>query len=145
MQINGEWLLCDDGIVRPVMRGHILTGHGFWVPAPFLVDTRADRTVFSSPVLTALSLQPALASERLGGVGGIVTPVAVETHMRFRRETGRGMVVFRGRYAAVTEREALDMSVLGRDIIGLFVLIADQPGNVICLLGQRHRYVIEQE
>jgi len=127
------------------MRGHILTGHGFWVPAPFLVDTGADRTVFSAPVLAALSLQPTLASERLGGVGGIVTPIAIETHVRFRRETGRGMVVFRGQYVAVTEREALDMSVLGRDIIGLFALIVDQPGKVICLLRQRHRYVIEQE
>jgi hypothetical protein len=28
MQINGEWLLCDDGIVQPVIRGHILDGHG---------------------------------------------------------------------------------------------------------------------
>lgn len=145
MQINGEWLLCDDGTVRPVIRGHILAGHGFWVPAPFLVDTGADRTAFSAPVLAALSLQPTISPERLGGVGGIVTPVAVETHLRFRHEAGRGMVVFRGQYAAVTESEALDMSVLGCDIIGLFALIVDQPGNVICLLGQRHRYAIEQE
>jgi hypothetical protein len=113
--------------------------------APFLVDTGADRTVFSAPVFAALALQPTLSPERLGGVGGIVTPVAVETHLRFRREAGRGMVVFRGQYVAVTEREALDMSVLGRNIIGLFALIVDQPGNVICLLGQRHRYAIEQE
>jgi len=145
MQINGEWLLCDDGIVRPVIRGHILDGHGAWIHAPFLVDTGADRTVFSAPLLAALALQPTLSPERLGGVGGIVTPVVVETHLRFRREAGRGMIVFRGQYAAVTEREALDMSVLGRDIIGLFALLVDQPGNVICLLGQRHRYAIEQE
>jgi len=127
------------------MRGYILAGHGFWVPAPFLVDTGADRTVFSAPVLAVLALQPTLSLERLGGVGGIVIPVAVETQIRFRHEAGRGMVVFRGQYAAVTEREALDMSVLGRDIISLFALIVDQPGSVICLLGQRHRYVIEQE
>ena len=145
MQINGEWLLCDDSIVRPVMRGHILDGHGAWIHAPFLVDTGADRTVFSAPVLAALALQPTLSPERLGGVGGIVTPVVIETQMRFRREAGRGMVVFHGQYAAVTEREALDMSVLGRDITGLFALIVDQPGNVVCLLGQRHRYAIERE
>ena len=30
MQINGEWLLCDDGIVRPVIRGAILTNEGLW-------------------------------------------------------------------------------------------------------------------
>ena len=47
MQINGEWLICDDGIVRPVVRGEILAANGSWVPVPFLLDTGADRTVFS--------------------------------------------------------------------------------------------------
>jgi hypothetical protein len=95
-------------------------------------------------MLTALALQPTIATERLGGVGGLVTSVVVETQMRFRREAGRGTVVFHGQYAAVTEREALDMSVLGRDITGLFALIVDQPGDIVCLLRQRHRYTIEQ-
>jgi len=144
MQINGEWLLCDDGIVRPVIRGHILDGHRLWVHAPFLVDTGADRTVFSATVLAALTLQPMIALERLSGVGGIVSSVVVETQIRFRREAGRGTVVFHGQYAAVTEREALDISVLGRDITGLFAVVVDQPGNVVCLLGQQHRYTIEQ-
>ena len=53
-------------------------------------------------------------------------------------------MVFRGQYAAETEVEALDISVLGRDIPGLFAVIVDQPGNVVCLLGQRHRDTIEQ-
>jgi hypothetical protein len=39
--------------------------------------------------------------------------------------------------------EVLDMNVLGRDIAGLFAVIVDRPGNVVCLLGQRHRYIIE--
>jgi hypothetical protein len=142
MQINGEWLLCDDGIVRPVIRGHILDGNDVWIQAPFLVDTGADRTVFSAPVLAALALQPPLATERLGGVGGLVTSVVVATQMRFRQEGGGGSVVFHGQYAAVTDLEALDMSVLGRDITGRFALIVDWPGNVVCLLGQRHRYTI---
>jgi hypothetical protein len=34
--------------------------------------------------------------------------------------------------------------VLGRDITGLFAVIVDRPGNVICLLGQQHWYRIEQ-
>jgi hypothetical protein len=36
------------------------------------------------------------------------------------------------------------MSVLGGDITGLFAVIVDRPGDVVCLLGQRHRYTIEQ-
>jgi len=45
---------------------------------------------------------------------------------------------------AVTAVDALDINVLGRDITGLFSVIVDQPGDVVCLLGQRHRYTIEQ-
>jgi hypothetical protein len=50
MQIDGQWLLCDGGIVRPVIRGVILARAGLWVPSAFLVDTGADRTVFSAEV-----------------------------------------------------------------------------------------------
>jgi len=144
MQINGEWFLGSDGIVRPVIHGQILAGNGVWVSAPFLVDTGADRTVFSATIFAELHLQPIAVQERLGGLGGIAMSVAVETQIRFRREAGRGPVVFRGQYAAVTALEALDISVLGRDITGLFAVIVDQPGNVVCLVGQRHQYRIEQ-
>jgi len=34
------------------------------------------------------------------------------------------------------------MSVLGRDISGLFALIVDRPNNVVCLVGQNHGYNI---
>ena len=30
MRFNGEWLQCDDGIIRPVIRAEILTGYGAW-------------------------------------------------------------------------------------------------------------------
>ena len=143
MRINGAWELGDDGIVRPVIRGEVLTSRGLWMRVPFLVDTGADQTVFSAAILTALSLQSRAAQDQIGGVGGIVNSVLVETQIRFYRETG-SPVVFRGQYRAVTEVEALDISVLGRDIMGLFSVIVDQPGNVVCLLGQRHRYIIEQ-
>ena len=144
MRIDGEWLLFDDGVVRPVIRGEILSSDGSWVQAPFLVDTGADRTVFSAPVLEALHLEPVATQEGIGGVGGMARSVIVETQVRFRREEGGSRVVFHGQYAAVTELEPLEISVLGRDIIGLFALIVDRPGDVVCLLGQRHRYVIEQ-
>jgi hypothetical protein len=35
MQIDGEWLVCDDGIVRPVIRGEVLAANGSWAPLPF--------------------------------------------------------------------------------------------------------------
>ena len=143
MRINGEWLLCEDGIVRPVIRGEILASDSSWQRAEFLVDIGADRTVFSAPILSALGLQARITEERIGGLGGVAESVLVETQIRLTRENG-SKVVFRSQYAAVTKLEALDMCVLGRDITNLFAVIVDQPRNVICLLGQRHRYVIVQ-
>lgn len=144
MRINGVWYVGEDSISRPVIRGEVLTSNGVWIKAPFLVDTGADLTVLSAAILADVQLQPLVSQDRLGGVGGIANSIAVETQIRFSRETG-GKVTFRGQYAAVTEVESLDVSVLGRDIMGLFSVIVDQPGNVVCLLGQRHRYTIEQQ
>lgn len=144
MRINGGWFLGADGISRPVIWAQIFTHQGLWIAAPFLVDTGADRTVFSAGVLATLQLPPLVAHERLGGVGGIVPSVLVDTQVRFLQETG-GPVIVRGQYAAITASDALDMSVLGRDITGFFAVIVDELGQVVCLLGQRHRYRIEAQ
>lgn len=141
MLFDGEWYLCDDGTERPVIRGRALAAGGTWVQVPFLVDTGADRTVFSADILTALSLPPLPTQERIGGVGGLVDSVVVATVIELFRETGSG-VSFRGQFAGAIDVEALDMSVLGRDITGLFAVIVDRPGDVVCLVGQRHRYVL---
>jgi hypothetical protein len=114
----------------------------------YLTDTKVSRLtwipVFSATILTALCLRPGVTHDRLGGVGGVVNAVVVETQVRFNHEEA-GKVVFRGQFAAVTELEALDMSVLGRDITGLFAVIVDRPHDIVCLLGQRHQYMIEQD
>lgn len=144
MLISGVWHLCDDGIERPVIRAEILANDGAWIKAPFLVDTGADRTVLSADILTALRFQPTVVEDHLGGVGGVVSAVIVETHIRLTRENN-GKALFRGQYAGVLEAEALDMSVLGRDITNLFTVIVDWPRHVVCLLGQRHQYTITQQ
>lgn len=71
MQINGEWLLCEDGVVRPVIRGRILGGNGSRTVVEFLVDTGADRTVLSAAILLTTDLpqletkKPSAASAEL--------------------------------------------------------------------------------
>lgn len=143
MLIPGLWLLCPDGTVRPTFRGQVCAADGSWLPVMFLADTGADCTVFSADVFQALRLPPLAASHQVGGVGGMAASVAVEAQMRFRREDGTP-VVFRGQYTAFTSPNALDMSVLGRDVTNLFALIVDRPRDIVCLLGQRHQYTIEQ-
>lgn len=144
MRIDGQWLLGDDGVMRPMISGEILADNGSWERSEFLVDTGADRTVFSAATLAKLGLQSLVMQEGISGVGGIADSVIVETQIQLTREDADN-VVFRGQYAAVIKLEALDISVLGRDILGLFAVIVDQLHDVVCLLGQRHRYRIEQD
>ena len=144
MLISGIWLLCADDVLRPVIPGEIRASDGSWVKALFLVDTAADRTTFSAGTLKTLHLQSSTTPEQLSGVGGRASSVVFATEIRLTRDGG-GKVLFRGHYAAVTELESLDMSVLGRDITNLFAVIVDRPGDVVCLLGHRHRYTIEQK
>ena len=144
MRIDGQWLLCDDGVMRPVISGEILAGHGSWEKSEFLLDTGADRTVLSAATLAKLGLQPVAMQEGISGLGGMADAVSVPTQIRLTHEEA-GKVVFRGQYAAVTALEALDMSVLGRDITDLFAVIVDRLHDVVCLLAQRHHYSIEQD
>ena len=125
------------------MHAEIQATDGSWVKAPLLLDTGADRTVFSVDILRALHFQSVVGEERLGGIGGAVSAVIVETRIRLTRENN-GKIMFQGQYAAVIDMGALDMSVLGRDVTNLFSVIIDWPGRLICLLGQRHDYTIIQ-
>ncbi len=144
MRINGEWLLCEDGIVRPVIRGELLAGDGSWKAVEFLLDIGADRTVLNADVLRQLSLPLLEAGEGISGLGGGTDSVEIETRLHLHRDTG-SPVAFNSRFAAVTDSAALDLSVLGRDLTDLFAVIIDRPGTVVCLLSQRHRYAIVQD
>lgn len=143
MLISGEWFLFPDDIFRPVVRGEVLSGLGSWIPVPFLLDTGADRTVLTAATLSRLALPSLDANEMIGGLGGVVDSITVETRIQFIRETG-ALVSFRGRFAAVTDASVLDISVLGRDITDNFAVIVDRPQDAIHLLSQRHRYSVNR-
>ena len=142
MRIDGEWLQFDDGVVRPVIRGEILNAEGAWEPVEFLVDTGADCTALTAAMLDMLGFRSADEHKQLGGVGGMADCVEVVAQIRFARNDG-GKALFRGRYAAFTRLESLDMSVLGRDIMRMFAVIVDRPGGVVALVRPNHRYRIE--
>ena len=143
MRFNGRWLQCDDGEFRPVIRGEILAADGKWRVLELLVDTGADRTVLTAEVLGILGLTPISTARQIGGLGGIVQSVWVSTQIRLTRDDGV-KAAFRGEYVGCTDRDALDMSILGRDILDLFALVADRKQNVLALLAGQHRYSIEQ-
>jgi len=143
MRFDGEWLECDDGIVRPVIRAEILAGDGTWRSVELLADTGADRTVISANVLEGLNLDTTEPRDRIGGVGGLVDSVNVRTQIRLTRDDGQ-KVIFHGEYAACTDHEALDMTVLGRDVLEMFAVIVDRRAEVVAIIGGQHRYTVHR-
>ena len=141
MRFNGEWLLCDDGVTRPILRAQVLDGENIWRSLELLIDTGADRTVLSADVLATSMLPEIPAGDRLAGAGGFIDTVAVRTQLRILRDDGIP-VTLRSEYAACTNPSALDMSVLGRDILDMFTLILDRLGSQIALIGGEHDYAI---
>lgn len=67
MIFRGLWLVCDDSTVRPVIRGEVLAANGDWVKVLFLLDTGADRTVFSANVWEALGQEGTTPTHGLAG------------------------------------------------------------------------------
>jgi len=111
------------------------------MPVELLVDVGADRTVFTAGFLATLALTQIPATQQLGGVGGTTPTVAIETELRVPLDGGAS-IKFQGRFAGFTDPGALDTCVLGRDIMNLFAVIVDRPGNIVCMIGRGHRYAI---
>jgi hypothetical protein len=141
MLIAGLWKLGDDRELRPVIQAEVSREDGSWVEDVFLVDSGADRTVLSADALAKTGLPPVSSPEHLLGVGGKPDSIVVETSIRMKREDG-SFARIRGRFFAFTRPESLDQCILGRDILNLFAVILDRPQDVVCLLGQNHRYQI---
>jgi hypothetical protein len=95
MLLRGQWLLCDDGILRPIFRGEMTAADGFQVPVEFLADSGADRTVLCAAILNRLGLPSVAADRALGGVGGAVATVLLDAAIHMMRDDGR-IAVFRG-------------------------------------------------
>jgi hypothetical protein len=143
MRLDGEWLQCDDGDVRPIIRGELCGADGVWRPLEFLVDTGADRTVLSASALEESHLPSMPPDIPVGGFGGITQTVLVDARFRLFRDDGTP-AIFNGRFAPCTEIDALELSVLGRDVLNMFSLIVDRSANVVAVIGQDHTYTIHR-
>jgi hypothetical protein len=144
MRVNGKWLLCDDGVIRPVVPGFVRAADGQLVEVAFLLDAGADRTVFSADFRDLLRSLETRGNEQtlLSGIGGSAGSITVETVIGFRRDDQR-VVTVRGSFGVFTEGESADLSVLGRDITNNFSVIYDYPNQVIALLALPHSYEIK--
>jgi hypothetical protein len=145
MRIVGEWLLCDDGITRPVVRAQVPGGDRRPRSDRFLIDSGADRTVFSAAFVRRLQLSGASPAPgaALGGIGGTTGFVLVTAVIEFRRDDG-GPARVRGQYAAFTDPRASDLSVLGRDVLDNFDVILSRRRDEVLLLARSHSYTVSR-
>jgi hypothetical protein len=146
MVIVGEWLVCDDGIVRPMVRVQVQGADGLPCNESFLVDTAADRTALSAPLLRKLQVRGKHAPPdvSLKGIGGASPYVLVSVVLELKRETGSPARV-RGEFAAFTDPTATDLSILGRDVLDNFDVITSRRRNAVLLLAGNHRYQVTSD
>jgi hypothetical protein len=143
MEIAGEWLVCDDGVARPVVRAQVLGAAGTYHSEPFLVDSGADRTALSAAMLATLGFVAAGGTPGylLTGVGGSSAFVVVTTALELTREDG-ARIRINGPFVAFTDPTATDRSILGRDVLNHFDVILSRPRGEVLLLAGNHHYVV---
>jgi len=144
MVIAGEWVSGDDGISRPIVNARVPGGVGHPVGVRFLVDTGADRTVLSEAILRELKLPMVEPTGEfsLMGLGGESPFVLVKATLELIQADGRAAKIH-GDFAAATDPAALDLSVLGRDVLDHFDVILGRHRGAIVMLGGAHRYQIQ--
>jgi hypothetical protein len=110
MLIAGKWIRCDDGITRPIVKVNVPGTHGTLFREDFLVDTAADRTVFSADLLRKLQVlgNHAPPGVSLEGIGGASPHVMVTTVLELTRDDG-SLARVRGEFAAFTDPAATDL------------------------------------
>jgi hypothetical protein len=119
--------------------------NGIRLEEVFLVDSGADRTLFSAALLSrlGLSVEHPSSDRALMGVGGVTGFVLVATSLDLARDDGKPVHV-RGQFAGFTDPTATDLSVLGRDVLDNFDVILSRRRDEVLLLAPRHSYRVER-
>jgi hypothetical protein len=141
MRIVGRWLTCDDDVIRPTVRAVVQDREGRPHPDDFLIDSGSDRTVLSADLLRQLGAPAGRPSpsDALLGIGGGAGFVLLDTQIEFVTDDGRSALV-RGEFAAFTDSQALELSILGRDVLDNFDLIISRRRDEVLLLAPNHPY-----
>lgn len=140
MRIDGEWRETEDTLPRPYVHGRVEAHDGVWIACDFLIDTGADQTLLAPDLVRQLGCPTTLAPRQLGGIGGAIETLEVQTTLRLVTTAG-GQVNLSANYATLMD-PAIEESILGYDVLHLFALIVDRAADTVCLLRPPHRYTI---
>ena len=143
MVIAGLWRLEEDGITRPLIEIEVSVAGNNAVNEWFLVDSGADCTVFTSRLLArlALGLDALGVGSQLLGLGGESESVVFEATLQLETIEG-GTAAISGKFLAATTPMALDVSILGRDVLANFDVIVSRRRNDVLLLASNHAYAV---
>lgn len=141
MRIDGHWHVDADSVLRPVLTGAVDDVAGGSVRVRFMVDTGADGSALTSADADELGIDPVESGGKLFGVAGDTAEVYVETVVRFVRDDGT-TVAFRDRLSVLPPDSPFTLSVVGRNILNVFAVIVDRPGDAVTLVTGQHRYSI---
>lgn len=79
----------------------------------------------------------------LAGIGGVTKFVVVRTALELLRDDG-GTATIRGEFSAFTDPVAIDLSILGRDVLDNFDLILSRRRDEVVLLAPPHTYHVSR-
>lgn len=144
MRIAGEWLSCFDGTVRPMLAIDVENSLGLTVAETFLIDSGADASAFSADLLIKLggATGQATSGVSIAGIGGGQAYVKVQATLRLPRADG-GSATVHASFPAFTDPNAIEFSILGRDVLDLFDVILSRKRNEVVLLAPPSRYEIQ--
>ncbi len=141
MLFAGEWWPFPDGTVRPTVEVHVRAADGMFHSARFLLDTGADRTIFSAHFMQSLGLPTSTSGRVLAGVGGVTPHVLLDAEYALQSVDGQFAGGVR-RFAAFLNPATTDHGLLGRDILDNFDVVVSRPRNEVWLLSPDHYYQI---
>lgn len=143
MRIVGEWRRFSDGVTRPVMEAEIRGGSGSAVTVRFLMDSGADCTALNASTLAKLGLphQQPRSEVCIRGVAGEADYVTIQSVIEFKTDEG-GVARVRGEFVGLTDPDASDLCVLGRDVTDNFDVILSRRRDEALLLAPTHQYQV---
>jgi hypothetical protein len=143
MRIEGEWFRCEDGVMRPTVRIYASGGNGERERDLFLVDSGSDHTVLSAHFVGRLRMPGSAPPPDLGlqGIGDGAGFVVVNAVLELTRNDGVPAIV-RGEFAAFTDPQVSDLSILGRDVLDNVDVILSRRRDEVLLLAANHRYAV---
>jgi Aspartyl protease len=141
MRFTGRWELLGSRHY-PLVVANVQGIDGRWHADLFLIDTGADRTVFTWEFYQQLGLVPNAAPPTIPitGVGGSgMTYLLCHGWIGFPAASAPRFAIYE-EFAVATNPDALELNLLGRDILDHFDLIVSRRRGEVLLLTDTSSY-----